>query len=91
MLALSDDERQRPAVNNDDELIFDFSATPGYTGVGRVELVMFICPDWDLAPATISFFLIYFCNRISTLLCCEYTDSFFVQYIDKSVHTTNYF
>ena len=30
------------------EMTFDFSATPGYAGVSRVEMVMFNCPQWGI-------------------------------------------
>lgn len=29
-------------------ITFDFTDTPGYAGVGRVEVVMFHCPSWDI-------------------------------------------
>ena len=32
---------------NTAEITFDFTTTPDYTGVGRVEVVMFNCPEWE--------------------------------------------
>ena len=32
---------------NTAEITFDFTDTPDYTGVGRVEVVMFNCPEWE--------------------------------------------
>ena len=34
-------------------ITFDFDGTPGYTGVGAVEVTMFNCPDWSLAVRSI--------------------------------------
>ena len=40
---------------NTAEITFDFTATPDYTGVGKVEVVMFNCPEWgyqlELSPS----------------------------------------
>ena len=41
---------------NTAEITFDFTATPDYTGVGRVEVVMFNCPEWGISVRTISLF-----------------------------------
>ena len=41
---------------NTAEITFDFTATPDYTGVGRVELMMFNCPEWGISVRTISLF-----------------------------------
>ena len=38
------------SVNN---VIFDFTDTPGYDRVERVEVVMFNCPQWGVASTTI--------------------------------------
>ena len=32
---------------------FDFTDTPGYVGIQRVEVVMFNCPQWGIASTTI--------------------------------------
>ena len=34
-------------------VIFDFTDTPGYVGIQRVEVVMFNCPQWGIASTTI--------------------------------------
>ena len=34
---------------NTAEITFDFTTTPNYTGVGRVEVVMFNCPEWRIS------------------------------------------
>ena len=39
----------------EESFVFDFTATPGYAGVERVELVMFNCPEWGIAVQTIIF------------------------------------
>ena len=41
---------------NTAEVIFDFNTTPDYTGVGRVEVVMFNCPEWGISARIISLF-----------------------------------
>ena len=41
---------------NTAEITFDFTDTPDYTGVGRVEVVMFNCPEWGISVRTISLF-----------------------------------
>ena len=35
-------------------VIFDFTDTPGYVGIQRVEVVMFNCPQWGVASTTIA-------------------------------------
>ena len=37
------------------EIFFDFTDTPNYTGVERVELVIFNCPEWGISVRTIQF------------------------------------
>lgn len=34
-------------------LYFDFSTSPGYAGVERVDVVMFNCPEWGIGAETI--------------------------------------
>ena len=41
---------------NTAEITFDFIDTPDYTGVGRVEVVMFNCPEWGISVRTVSLF-----------------------------------
>ena len=41
---------------NTASITFDFTDTPDYTGVGRVEVVMFNCPDWGISVRTIQLF-----------------------------------
>ena len=41
---------------NTAEITFDFTDTPDYTGMGRVEVVMFNCPEWGISVRTISLF-----------------------------------
>ena len=36
------------------EITFDFTDTPDYTGMGRLEVVMFNCPEWGISVRTIS-------------------------------------
>ena len=43
-------------TDNTAEITFDFTDTPDYTGVGRVEVVMFNCPEWDISVRTITLF-----------------------------------
>ena len=38
------------------EITFDFTITPDYTGVGRIEVVMFNCPEWGISVRTITLF-----------------------------------
>ena len=38
------------------EITFNFTRTPDYTGVERVEVVMFNCPEWGISVRTISLF-----------------------------------
>ena len=38
------------------EITFDFTAIPDYTGGGRVEVVMFNCPEWGISVTYISLF-----------------------------------
>ena len=40
-------------INTTAEITFDFTDTPGYTGVERVEVVMFNCPEWEISVKTI--------------------------------------
>ena len=41
---------------NTAEITFDFTTTPDYTRVGRVEVVMFNCSEWGISVRTISLF-----------------------------------
>ena len=41
---------------NTAEITFDFTTTPDYTGVGRVEVVMFNCPEWEISVRIIELF-----------------------------------
>ena len=41
---------------NTADITFDFTDTPDYTGVRRVEVVMFNCPEWGISVKTISLF-----------------------------------
>ena len=41
---------------NTAEITFDFTDTPDYTGVGRVEVVMFNCPEWGISVRLIQLF-----------------------------------
>ena len=41
---------------NTDEITFDFTTTPNYTGVKRVEVVMFNCPEWRISVRLIQLF-----------------------------------
>ena len=41
---------------NTAEITFDFTNTLDYTGVGRVEVVMFNCPEWGISVIAISLF-----------------------------------
>ena len=41
---------------NTAEITFDFTRTPDYTGVERVEVVMLNCPEWGISVRTISLF-----------------------------------
>ena len=41
--------------NNSVEFIFNFTDTPGYTGVGGAEVVMFNCPEWGISVETFTF------------------------------------
>ncbi len=34
-------------------IYFDFSATPGYSGIRRVEVTLFNCPEWETIPYSI--------------------------------------
>ena len=43
-------------TDNTANITFDFTDTPDYTGVGRVEVVMFNCPEWGISVRTISLF-----------------------------------
>ena len=42
---------------NTADITFDFTDTPDYTGVRRVEVVMFNCPEWGISVRTISLFI----------------------------------
>ncbi len=48
----------KPATQTDvsTEITFDFTATQDYTGVQRIEVVMFNCPEWEIAVQTIRVF-----------------------------------
>ena len=59
---------------------FDFTDTPGYVGIQRVEVVMFNCPQWEIASTTIQLtaatardepFSIFYVTSISSLTSCE--------------------
>ena len=61
-------------------VIFDFTDTPGYERIERVEVVMFNCPQWgiastrsDLSGATAGdqFFRAFASTRLSSLTSCE--------------------
>ena len=39
---------------NTAEITFDFTRTPDYTGVERVEVVMFNCPKWGISVRAIN-------------------------------------
>ena len=41
---------------NTANITFDFTDTPDYTGVGRVEVVMFNCPEWGISVRLIQLF-----------------------------------
>ena len=41
---------------NTAKITFDFTDTSDYTGVERVEVVMFNCPEWGISVRTISLF-----------------------------------
>ena len=43
------------APGNSVEFIFNFTDTPGYTGVGGAEIVMFNCPEWGISVETFTF------------------------------------
>jgi len=45
---------QQPANASRVDIVFDFTATPGYGGVELVEVVMFNCPQWGIAVQTIA-------------------------------------
>lgn len=38
----------------DPVISFDFTNTPGYTGVGRVEVILFNCPEYRITPTVIN-------------------------------------
>ena len=40
-------------TTNQGDIIFEFTATPGFIGVARVELVMFNCPEWGISVQTV--------------------------------------
>ena len=44
------------ATANTAEITLDFTDTPDYTGVGRVEVVMFNCPEWGISVTTIQLY-----------------------------------
>ena len=44
------------ATANTAKVIFDFTDTPDYTRVERVEVVMFNCPEWGISVTTIQLF-----------------------------------
>ena len=61
-------------------IIFDFTDTPGYVGIQRVEVVMFNCPQWGIASTTIiltgatargQVFNSFASTSISSLTSCE--------------------
>ena len=53
---------------NTAEITFDFTATPDYTGVKRVEVVMFNCPEWGISVTTIKLFSATFTSRSRTFV-----------------------
>ena len=61
-------------------VIFDFTDTPGYVGIQRVEVVMFNCPQWGITSTTITLtgatarsqsFNVFAQTSISSLTSCE--------------------
>ena len=40
-------------TTNQGDIIFEFTATPGFIWVARVELVMFNCPEWGISVQTV--------------------------------------
>ena len=60
-------------------LIFDFTDTPGYVGIQRVEVVMLNCPQWGIASTTITLtatgrgqpFNVFNSTSVSSLTSCE--------------------
>ena len=61
-------------------VIFNFTDTPGYVGIQRVEVVMFNCPQWGIASTTITLtgatargqtFNVFAQTSISSLTSCE--------------------
>ena len=60
-------------------VIFDFTDTPGYVGIQRVEVVMFNCPQWGVASTTIQLdgatagrpFIVFKLTSVSSLTSCE--------------------
>ena len=61
-------------------IIFDFTDTPGYVGIQRVEVVMFNCPQWGIGTTTIHLngatargqpFNVFDSTSISSLTSCE--------------------
>ena len=57
------------------EVIFDFSATPGYVGIDTIEVVLFNCPSWEIS---INFFDItdglrrqYYDNNFVSVTACD--------------------
>ena len=45
-----------PKTGASSNISFEFTGTFGYTGVGRVEVVMFNCPQWGVAVETIEIY-----------------------------------
>ena len=43
-------------LRGDTPLFFDFTGTPGYAGVERVELTMFNCPEWGISVQQIGLY-----------------------------------
>ena len=61
-------------------VIFDFTDTPGYDRVERIEVVMFNCPQWRIASTTITLtgatargqvFNVFSSTSVSSLTSCE--------------------
>ena len=61
-------------------VIFDFTDTPGYVGIQRVEVVMFNCPQWGIGSTTIRLdgttargqpFVVFYLTSVNSLTSCE--------------------
>ena len=67
-------------IDTTQSVIFDFTDTPGYVGIQRVEVVMFNCRQWGIASTTITLrgatargqtFNFFASVTISSLTSCE--------------------